>query len=125
MKKIRIEDIRKVSHIHKLQEFLLQEFSEEKHHTGTFVFEEIYTNISKYAYRPGVTAFVFIASITIGCHSYLFFIDKGRPFDPTMYDPPPPNGKNVGGNGIRLIKTVSKKMDYIRIFGRNCLLIEV
>ena len=83
--------------------------------------EEIFINIASYAYCPNegpVTIRVTVEEAPI--RVILTFIDKGKPFDPLAKKDAdvtlPPEGREVGGLGIFLVK---KTMDSVKYEYRN------
>ena len=92
--------------------------------------EEIFVNISKYAYPAGVEGFVWIEmtyaeeirEVTV------IFEDCGVPFDPTARKSPnlktPYKEKKLGGLGIHMVKNLMDCMTYKHIGNKNYLKIE-
>ena len=60
---------------------------------------------------------------------WLEILDSGRPFDPLKVAPPSAAAESteprIGGQGIHLMRTFSKSLDYARVGGRNRLTISV
>lgn len=90
------------------------------------VFEELYTNVGKYAYddKKKAPCFVFYGTKKDG-GCVLLIMDKGKPFNPVKYEPQPVDGHRVGGNGLRMVKSLVKGMKYRRILGLNYLHVEM
>ena len=90
------------------------------------VFEELYTNVGKYAYddKKKAPCFVFYGIKKNG-RCVLLIMDKGKPFNPVKYEPQPVDGHRVGGNGLRMVKSLVVNIKYKRALGFNCLHIEM
>jgi len=90
--------------------------------------EEIFANISNYAY-PNKTGEV---KITVECSTQqgiikLLFEDWGIPFNPLLIKKPqiniPPSQRKIGGLGIFMVRRVMDNIDYEYAEGKNRLLI--
>lgn len=88
--------------------------------------EEIFINISSYAYRPGT------GDVTLGlelsrdpAQITITFIDEGVPFDPLAKEDPdidlPAKERQVGGLGILVVKDFMDDVTYEYSEGRNIL----
>ena len=87
--------------------------------------DEIFTNISMYAYAPGT------GNVTVKVDSdkpkmiTLIFIDKGVPYDPLKKEDPdttlPASERQIGGLGIFLVKKTMDDMAYEYRDGQNIL----
>ncbi len=90
--------------------------------------EEIFVNISKYAYPKGTgNVLIELEYSSEGGILQIKFVDKGIPFNPTVL--PEPNVKDsienrkIGGLGIFMVKKMMDQMKYIYKNGNNNLLI--
>lgn len=101
-------------------------FSEKKIMETTLALEEIFVNISHYAYNPEQGDVVIrydysdnIASIT--------FIDSGKPYNPLANDDPDitlsAEDRDIGGLGIFLSKKLTNGIQYHREGNKNTLTI--
>ena len=90
--------------------------------------EEIYTNISSYAY-PDNDGTIEISLQKEGDLTTIQFIDSGIPFnplerpDPNTTDFPP--DRAVGGFGIFIVKNYAEKISYESVDGKNILTVTV
>ena len=82
------------------------------------VFEEIASNIAKHAYKGCFDKkpmhFELQISKFFGNVTMTFF-DYGEEFDPTKYDLCAPVPTQVGGHGLRIVRCLSKEMEYRRM----------
>lgn len=89
--------------------------------------EEIFVNISKYAYPDKVEGFVWIEMTYIEeiRKVIIIFEDYGIPFDPTARKKPnlkiPYKEKKIGGLGIHMVKNLMDCMTYQHLGNKNCL----
>ncbi len=88
--------------------------------------EEIFVNISSYAYSPGSGRAVIQAVTSSGENSIsITFIDSGVPFDPLKKEDPDISGKALerkkGGLGIFFVKKKVDSIDYEYSDGKNVL----
>ncbi len=89
--------------------------------------EEIFVNISKYAYPSGVEGFVWIEmTYTEEIREVIIiFEDYGVPFDPTVRKKPnlkiPYKDKKIGGLGIHMVKNLMDCMTYKHLGNKNYL----
>ncbi|MBO5573885.1 MAG: ATP-binding protein [Clostridium sp.] len=88
--------------------------------------EEIFVNITSYAYRPDegpVTIQVTVEDTPI--RVILTFIDNGKPFDPLAKKDAdatlPPEEREIGGLGIFLVKKTMDSVKYEYKDGQNIL----
>lgn len=86
--------------------------------------DEVFTNISSYAY-PGTAGQVEVSAAQDGAMLHLTFKDFGKPFDPTKAADPdvqtPVEERPVGGLGIFVVKRLMDKVEYRRENGCNIL----
>ena len=94
---------------------------EEKRMAVELIFEEIFTNIARYAYTNESSKPVEVSFTKIKRMYFLTFSDKGTAFDPTLYIPCDPDGTQIGGHGIRLVKALCEHMVYKREDEKNIL----
>ena len=90
--------------------------------------EEIYTNISSYAYRPEVGQAIINCSVTKDpLQVVIQFLDSGKPFDPLSRDEADTSQKalmeRTGGLGIFLVKKNMDDVVYTYENGKNVLTI--
>lgn len=88
--------------------------------------EEIFVNISNYAYAPGIGT----AEIGIGVHegiAEITFSDSGVPYDPLAKEDPDVSlsaeDRKIGGLGILLVKKSMDDVQYAYKNGQNHLLL--
>ncbi len=87
--------------------------------------EEIFVNISKYAYPAGFEGFVWIEMIYTEKikEIIIIFEDNGVPFDPTARKNPnlkiPYKEKKIGGLGIHMVKNLMDCMTYKYLGNKN------
>ena len=95
-----------------------------KIHIGIAV-EEIFINISNYAYRPDVGD----VKIRIGVSDYVCieFEDKGKPFNPLEKEDPDISAeideREIGGLGIFMVKKIMDAVEYRYENNKNILVI--
>ncbi|MCR5339470.1 MAG: ATP-binding protein [Lachnospiraceae bacterium] len=122
-----------VKELDKVQDFIREEL--EKYDVSMkamyqieLAVEEIYTNISSYAYNPEV------GKATINCsvakdplQVVIQFLDSGKPFDPLSRDEADTSSKalleRTGGLGIFLVKKNMDDVEYSYEDGKNVLTI--
>ena len=87
--------------------------------------EEIFVNISNYAYKPdkgGVTV-----HISTGQNISIKFEDNGREYNPLEQEEPDLDGplteREIGGLGILLVKRLMDDVKYARVENKNILVI--
>ena len=89
--------------------------------------DEAVINVLSYAFEPDTLHYVHIAVWREGGTLYAEIIDDGRPFDPRSYELPAlPKGlmsAQVGGLGIRLIRSSATRICYQRSGSTNRLLL--
>jgi anti-sigma regulatory factor (Ser/Thr protein kinase) len=90
------------------------------------VFEEIVTNIIRYAFSDNSEHPIRIGARLNGGEVTLTFDDDGRPFDPRSAPPFPRPEKlekaPIGGRGLMLVRRAARHVDYKRTEeGRNLL----
>ena len=88
--------------------------------------EEIFVNISNYAYRPeigGVSIRIKVNDVVI-----IEFEDKGTPYNPLIKSDPdihlPVEERDVGGLGIFMVKKIMDTVEYQHIDNKNILTIK-
>ena len=94
--------------------------------------EEIYMNISNYAYNPDIgpakISFDFVNSKSDETRIVISLSDKGKPYDPLKHEDPDMNVElddaPIGGLGIYLVKTTMDKVEYEQKDGQNVLTME-
>ena len=93
--------------------------------------EEIFTNISSYAYHPSTGSakiMVRVEGNPVPIRVFLTFIDNGQPFDPLSEEAPDTEAeledRNPGGLGIFLVKNNVDGISYEYSEGQNILTIE-
>ena len=83
------------------------------------VFEEIVTNIIRYAYDDGNEHAITVSFARSDSELTLIFEDDGRAFDPRKVPAPdlhrPLAAAPIGGRGIYLVRKSSKRIDYERV----------
>lgn len=115
-----IEPIQIDSRMDEIMEELFFCLPKEKQSTGTLIFEEVYTNIAKYAYEEINKDSKASIRLLIEENDCTFvFEDYGCEFDMTTYEPSEINPLQIGGHGIRLIKSLSKNIKYKRIANKK------
>ena len=121
----------KVSNLHKIMDFVEGRLRK----TGcpmnvimqiNVAVEEIFTNVSSYAYAPGT------GNVTVGVYTEddnseitIKFIDSGQPYDPLAKEDPDitltAEDRQIGGLGIYLVKQVMDEVKYEYKEGCNVL----
>lgn len=91
--------------------------------------EEIFVNISHYAYNPEVGPATIRAEVVDNPLSVtLTFVDKGMPYDPLAKDDPDitlsAEERQIGGLGIFMVKKSMDHVDYEYKDGQNILTIK-
>ena len=94
------------------------------------VFEEIVTNIIRYAFDDSKEHKIDVSFARNDGELTLIFDDGGRPFDPRVVPAPdlhrPLASAPIGGRGIYLVRKTAKRLDYERTQrGRNRLTVVV
>lgn len=87
--------------------------------------EEAVVNVMNYAYPEGAVGTVDVeANTDDGCLIFTI-IDRGKPFDPTVYKKVdvnlPVEERPIGGLGIHLIRQLTDTVSYNRSDGKNIL----
>lgn len=90
--------------------------------------DEIFTNISSYAYEPGTGEATIRFEFDEATRTVrISFIDTGMEFNPLEKDDPDVSlsaeERQIGGLGIFLVKKTMDKMTYLRTEGQNILTI--
>src|SRR5262245_48946349 len=104
--------------------------SQQAEDRAFLVFEEIVTNIIRYAFDDGKEHPITIAFGRNDSELTLIFEDEGRAFDPRKVPAPdlhrPLAAAPIGGRGIYLVRKSAKRIDYERTGkGRNRLTVVV
>jgi len=103
---------------------------EETGNRAHLVFDEIVTNIIRYAFGDGHEHGIEVAFHLADDSLTLSFDDDGRPFDPRTAPEPVNTGSlakaAIGGRGLLLVRKAAKRLNYERsIAGRNRLSVEL
>jgi len=120
----------KTENLGKVLEFVDAELSKSectakvKTHIAIAV-EEVFINISNYAYRPDVGGVVIRISV---CEDVrMEFEDKGKPYNPLEKEDPDVNvemdEREIGGLGIFMVKKIMDTVEYRNEDGKNILII--
>ena len=87
--------------------------------------EEVFVNISSYAYRPEVGGV--IIRISVDNEVYIEFEDKGKPYNPLENPDPDTNAtldeREIGGLGIFMVKKIMDTVEYRNEDNKNILII--
>ena len=87
--------------------------------------EELFVNISYYAYAPGEGMAVIAVSLTDDRRIIITFMDSGKPFNPLEKDDPdistPLEDRRIGGLGILMVKKSMDNVSYAYRDGQNIL----
>ena len=88
--------------------------------------DEIFTNISSYAYRTGIgKAKIHLDLLSDPRAVQLTFIDSGVPYDPLAKEDPditlPASQRQIGGLGIFMAKKLMDDIEYEYLDGKNIL----
>ncbi len=94
--------------------------------------EEIYMNISNYAYNPDVgpakISFDFVDDKADSTRIVISLTDRGKPYDPLKHEDPDLtvelDDAPIGGLGIYLVKTTMDKVEYEQKDGNNVFTME-
>lgn len=102
-------------------------FPNDKKMSAMLIFEEGFMNVATHAYENTDNMPLDIhISVDNNTHDVILtFIDEGKKFDTTKYIPPALDKEQIGGHGIRLMKELSKKMEYERTENKNILKIYI
>jgi anti-sigma regulatory factor (Ser/Thr protein kinase) len=94
------------------------------HSQVAIVLEEIFVNISRYAYM-GEEGDVFIRASIEGTQLILQFEDSGKPFNPLQYLALDPKAgieqRKIGGMGIYIVRKMMDEVSYDRVDDKNVL----
>ena len=89
--------------------------------------EEAVLNVISHAFEPGTLHEVQVAVWRDGEGLHAEVIDDGRPFDPLSHEPAAPptdlQSADIGGLGIRLMRSFAARIVYRRKEGMNRLLL--
>ena len=92
----------------------------------TIATEEIFVNISHYAYKPEVGGA--LIRVTVGDEAVIEFEDKGKPYNPLEKDDPDITAgteeREIGGLGIFMVKKIMDAVEYRRENDKNIMLIK-
>lgn len=95
----------------------------EAENNAHLVFDEIVTNIIRYAYPNGAEHAIAVSFALADGGLTLVFEDDGVAFDPCTAPGPRKAGTlaeaSVGGRGLLLVRNAAKQLRYERISGRN------
>lgn len=93
--------------------------------------EELYMNITHYAYNPNTGPACIAVNIVnnqVPSRVVISFTDEGKPYDPLAKEDPDIelglDDRPIGGLGIYLVKTTMDKVEYERKDDKNILTIE-
>lgn len=92
----------------------------------TFIAEEIFSNIIRFAFQDQLEHEVEFVLVREGEKVILEIIDDGIPFDPLQYRlsvPSNPAALDSGGMGLSLVRTFSNTISYQRIGQTNHLMV--
>lgn len=82
----------------------------------TLVLEELFTNTVTYGHGGDCEAPIHIALAARSGGVAVLYEDTAPPFDPLTAETP---ARDVGGLGLRLIRSLSRDLAYERVAGRN------
>ncbi|MBR4455397.1 MAG: ATP-binding protein [Solobacterium sp.] len=89
--------------------------------------DEIFTNVSMYAYAPGTGKVTIGVDIDDGKTVRIIFVDQGIPYNPLKKDDPDVTlsaaERQIGGLGIYLVKKSMDKMEYRYDDSKNILIL--
>ena len=118
-----------IQHLGDLLDFLSEQMDAAgigaaQKHAIAIVAEEVFVNISSYAYAPGEGDTT--VSMDIGADSIaLEFSDSGKPYDPLSHEDPDTalstDEREIGGLGILIVKKMMDQVEYRHEGGRNIL----
>jgi anti-sigma regulatory factor (Ser/Thr protein kinase) len=96
----------------------------ETENRARLVFEEIVTNVIRYAFDDNGAHIIHAAAGVGGDNLTLSFSDDGKPFDPRTASEPAPTYSfaqaSIGGRGLTLVRAAASGMAYERTSeGRN------
>jgi anti-sigma regulatory factor (Ser/Thr protein kinase) len=98
-------------------------------YSAVLALEEVVTNIIKYAYTDAATHEIHIEALIGEEEVVLRFTDDGQEFDLRSATPPhldkPPEERPPGGLGIHLVRSIARRIEYVRAEGRNTLLLSI
>jgi len=96
-----------------------------QHHIGIAV-DEIFSNIARYAYHPGAGSVA--VRIAVDSCVTIVFEDNGIEFNPHSANTPdvslPAEGREIGGLGIFIVKSLMDTVEYQREGNKNILSIK-
>jgi len=100
-------------------------YSQEVKNEICIAVEEIFMNITYYAYEKNTGKV--LLSIKIGDKTQIRFEDSGRPYNPLEQPSPDFNpdisDRKIGGLGIFMVKKLMDSVEYSRISGKNIVLL--
>ena len=85
--------------------------------------EEMISNIIKYGYKNKKQNFIDVNLKKIDNTLILRIRDDGMPFDPTKYEVD--NDQIYTTSGIKLVESITNKMQYMRILNLNNTILEI
>jgi len=113
-----------------LESFLRQkEVNPDVIFSAALVFEEVVTNIIKYAYADEFLHEIHIEALIGEEELVLCITDDGQEFDVLSAAPPhmdkPIEERPAGGLGIHIVRSIARRIEYERAEGRNKLLLSI
>ncbi len=88
--------------------------------------DEIFSNIARYAYHPGVGGAT--VRVAVNGDVTIEFEDSGLPYDPLSADAPditlPAGEREIGGLGLFIVKNLMDSVEYRRDGNKNILTIK-
>jgi len=116
----------KIENIEAAQEFIssrLEDCSTKIRNQITIAVDEIFSNISNYAY--GTETGSVLIRVEVGEEAVIVFEDKGTPYDPLEKEDPDitlsVEEREIGGLGIFMVKNIMDRVDYEYKDGKNIL----
>ena len=113
--------IENVDHVLDFVDERLADYPQDVRNMIGVAVDEVFSNISHYAY-PSTVGNVTIR-VDVGDEITLEFEDSGIAFDPFCAPPPdlapPPEGREIGGLGIFMVKNIVDSIQYRRAEGKN------
>lgn len=88
-------------------------------YAASLVFEELFVNIYNYAYKTKGEGPIMVNIEKTDDGILITLADFGIPFNPVERANWMASSKEIGGRGIDLVKSYSKKFQYQRVYGMN------
>lgn len=88
-------------------------------YAASLVFEELFVNIYNYAYKTKGAGPIMVNIEKTDDGILITLADFGIPFNPVERANWMASSKEIGGRGIDLVKSYSKKFQYQRVYGMN------